>query len=130
LNSGIWNMLEQKTRKWVERYGHAYEWTGPILCNPRPATVFNAQPPCQRKTIGRGVTAPEAFYKIILVQDHEHWKAIAFVMPNTDYERPYKLEPYIQSIEWIEHQTGIEFMPSMPEPERKSLISSQSTLWR
>ena len=78
LNSGIWNMLEQKTRNWVQRYGHAYEWTGPILCNESQGV---REASCERKTIGNGVTVPEDFYKIILVQERGEWKAIAFVMP-------------------------------------------------
>jgi endonuclease G len=128
LNSGIWNMLEQQTRTWVKRYGHAYEWTGPILCNeqdePAPATG------CTRRSIGNGVTVPEEFYKIILVQDRGTWKAIAFVMPNTDYQRPYQLERYIRSIQWIEQQTGIRFMPELPETQARELKSSTARFWR
>lgn len=127
LNSGIWNMLEQKTRTWVQRYGHAYEWTGPILCNEAPITRAGD---CERRSIGNGVTIPEDFYKIILVQEKGEWKAIAFVMPNTDYSRPYELEHYIRSIDWIEQQTGIRFMPDMPADEARKLKSSTARMWR
>jgi endonuclease G len=130
LNSGIWNMLEQKTRKWAQQYGQAYEWTGPILCNSRPTTVLAQKDTCQRRSIGSGVTVPEYFYKIVLVSDRGTWKAIAFVMPNTDYSRPYKLEPYIQSIEWIEQHTGIEFMPNEQSPEMHKIKSMTSRMWR
>jgi endonuclease G, mitochondrial len=127
LNSGIWNMLEQKTRSWVQRYGHAYEWTGPILCNEsQPARRAD----CEHRSIGNGVTVPEEFYKIILVQERGEWKAIAFVMPNTDYRRPYELDRYIRSIDWIEQQTGIRFMPEMPADEAQRLKSSTPRMWR
>ena len=33
--------------------------------------------------------------KIILVQDQSTWKAIAFVLPNTDFKRPYDLKSYV-----------------------------------
>jgi endonuclease G len=129
LNRGIWRLLEDKTRAWVFRYGRAYEWTGPIRCAPKlpppPDTLG-----CQRQTIGEhGVAVPLYFYKIILVQDQSTWKAIAFVLPNTDFKRPYRLESYITSIDWIEKETGVEFMPTMSARERRALNASVSEMW-
>ena len=128
LNRGIWKMLEDKTRAWVSQYGHAYEWTGPVRCVPevpkRPTI------PCERATIGPNeVAVPLYFYKIILVRDGSAWKAIAFVLPNTDFKRPFHLEPYITSVEWIESHTGITFMPRMRGQERRALVSTVSDMW-
>jgi endonuclease G len=129
LNRGIWKLLEDKSRVWVFRYGHAYEWTGPIRCAPKlrppPDTLG-----CQRQTIGaHAVAVPLFFYKIILVQDQSTWKAIAFVLPNTDFKPPYRLESYITSIDWITTRTGIEFMPRMSARERRALTASVSAMW-
>jgi endonuclease G len=131
LNRGIWKMLEDKTRAWVVQYGHAYEWTGPIRCDRKPQPPPPTQETCQRQTIGEhAVAVPVYFYKIVLVQDQSTWKAIAFVLPNADLKPPYKLESYITSIDAIEKQTGMEFMPSMGARERRTLKASVSPIWR
>jgi endonuclease G len=130
LNRGIWEVLEDKTRAWVFRYGHAYEWTGPIRCDPVLPRPPDAKVDCQRQTIGEHeVAVPLYFYKIILVQDQSTWKAIAFVLPNTEFKRPYDLKSYIASIECIETLTGIEFMPRMSASDRRMLMSEASTMW-
>jgi endonuclease G, mitochondrial len=130
LNRGIWKVLEDRTREWVIRYGHAYEWTGPIRCDPKMLNRATSQESCQRHTIGKNAVAvPTYFYKIVLVQDQTKWKAIAFVMPNQDFERPYQLETYIKSIDWIEQQTGIEFMPNVDLRERRALKSVAASMW-
>lgn len=71
----------------------------------------------------------DGFYKIVLVQDQTKWKAIAFVMLNQDFERPYQFETYIKSIDWIEQQTGIEFMPNIDLRERRTLKSVAASMW-
>jgi endonuclease G len=130
LNRGIWKMLEDKTRAWVIRYGHAYEWTGPIRCDRQWQTRSADQEPCQRQTIGKNAVAvPLYYYKIVVVQDQSKWKSIAFVMPNTDFKRPYHLDDYIRSIDWIERQTGIDFMPDEPAGERCALKIAEEPMW-
>ena len=130
LNRGIWKMLEDKTRAWVIQYGHAYEWTGPIRCDRQWQTPSTDQEPCQRRTIGKNAVAvPLYFYKIVLVRDQSKWKSIAFVMPNADFKRPYHLGSYIRSIDWIERQTGIDFMPNEPASERRALEIAEASMW-
>jgi endonuclease G len=130
LNRGIWTMLEEQTRAWVREYGHAYEWTGPIRCGQRLRAATPAQQHCQRRTIGKdAVAVPVGFYKIIVVQEQGAWKAIAFVMPNTDTQCPCRLEPYITSIDRIERETGIEFMPALAASVRRALKTSPAALW-
>jgi endonuclease G len=112
----------------VIRYGRAYEWTGPIRCNGQSPTAD--QHPCRRRTIGRnGVAVPLYFYKIVLVQDQSKWKSIAFVVPNIDFKPPYRLENYIRSIDWIERQTGISFMPDEPPDEGRPLKNTEGPMW-
>jgi endonuclease G, mitochondrial len=137
LNRGIWKLLEDRTRAWVTRYGYAYEWTGPIRCVPhserplaRAAIRSAAAESCERRTIGRNeIAVPLYFYKIVLVPDQSAWRAIAFVLPNTDFKPPYRLESYIKSIDWIEQQTGIEFMPNIALHERRALKSGVASMW-
>src|SRR5450631_4051224 len=130
LNRGIWKLLEDKTRAWVFQYGHAYEWTGPIRCVPKRLPPTSVKETCERRTIGEhAVAVPLYFFKIILVQDESTWKAIAFVLPNTEFKGPYRLESYITSIDSIEKETGVEFMPTMDARERRALKSAISPMW-
>ena len=123
-------MLEDKTREWVRRYGHAYEWTGPIRCTTGPPVKPAADEACARRSIGpNSIAIPAYFYKIILIKDQSKWRAIAFVLPNADFKRPYHLEQYVQSIGWIEQRTGIKFMPELPARERRELTGAAGPMW-
>jgi endonuclease G len=129
LNRGIWKLLEDKTRAWVFQYGHAYEWTGPIRCERAMQPPTDSNTDC-RVTIGKhAVAVPIYFYKIILVEERSSWKTIAFVLPNRDFKRPYHLEAFITSIDWIEKRTGIEFMPRMHDKERRALTAAVAAMW-
>jgi DNA/RNA endonuclease G (NUC1) len=111
-------------------YGHAYEWTGPIRCDARARAAMPSARECRRTTIGQNAVAvPLYFYKIILVQDQTSWKAIAFVMPNVDYHCPCRLDPYVVSIDAVERDTGIEFMPNLDPRERHRLKATASPMW-
>jgi endonuclease G len=130
LNRGIWKLLEDTTRGWVFRYGHAYEWTGPVRCDPKLAAPPDFPQGCRRETIGaHDVAVPLYFYKIILVQEQGAWKAIAFLVPNVDFKRPYHLEAYRTSIGWIARLTGIEFMPRLSRRERETLTETIPAMW-
>jgi len=56
------------------------------------------------------------------------WKAIAFLLPNVDFKRPYRLAPYVASIEVIEKATGIEFMPRMDAKTRRRLVAAKEDI--
>ena len=75
------------------------------------------------------MAVPVFFYKIIVVQNEGGWKAIAFLLPNSDFRRPFHLENYRTSIEAIEKATGIEFMPNMNAAQRRALVSTVSPMW-
>lgn len=99
LNSGDWNDLEQKCRKWAEREGSIY-----IVCGP----VFR-----QKKTIGRSkVAVPDGFYKVVLCMNGTP-KAIGFYHDNEDGRRP--MSAYVHTVDDIERMTGIDFFASLPD---------------
>jgi len=100
-NAGIWNILEQKTRYWTQKYGQLYVITGGILKEGL-------------RTIGKEkVAVPNQFYKIILDYTEPEIKAIAFLMPNENVNRA--LYKYVVSIDYIEQKTGIDFFPNLPD---------------
>jgi endonuclease G len=105
-NSGIWNRLEQKTRYWASKYNDVYVVTGGILKD-------------SDKKIGtEKVSVPKYFYKIVVAKSGKEHKAIAFLVPNEDSDKP--LYDFVVSIETLEKMTGIDFFPNL-----KNLKSSK-----
>jgi len=111
-NAGLWNKLEQKTRYWAKKYNHLYVVTGGIL-----------EP--NLKTIGRDkVSVPKYFYKILLDYTQPEIKAIAFLVPHKESNKP--LYDFVVSIDDIEQKTGIDFFPELPDTIETKLESSTS----
>ncbi len=109
-NAGIWNKLEQKTRYWAKKYNHLYVVTGGILES-------------NLKTIGRDkVSVPKYFYKILLDYTQPEIKAIAFLVPHKESNKP--LYDFVVSIDEIEQKTGINFFPELPDTIENKLESS------
>lgn len=109
-NAGLWNRLEQKVRYWTKKYGNLYVITGGVLKNGL-------------KKIGdEKVAVPNQFYKIILDYSNKNKpKAIAFLMPNKDSNKP--LYKFTTSIDAIEKLTGIDFFPALPDDVENRLES-------
>ncbi len=109
-NAGLWNRLEQKVRYWTKKYGNLYIITGGVLKNGL-------------KKIGdEKVAVPNQFYKIILDYSNKNKpKAIAFLMPNKDSNKP--LYKFTTSIDAIEKLTGIDFFPALPDDVENRLES-------
>ncbi|WP_343613434.1 DNA/RNA non-specific endonuclease [Flavobacterium sp.] len=105
-NSGIWNRIEQKTRYWAGKYNDIYVVTGGVLKD-------------SDKKIGtEKVSVPKYFYKIVLAKSGNEHKAIAFLVPNEDSDKP--IYDFVVPIETIEKMTGIDFFPNL-----KNLKSSK-----
>lgn len=109
-NGGIWNRLENKIRYWSARDGKMYVVTGGVLKKGL-------------KTIGREkVAVPEFFYKILLQENKDSYKMIAFLMPNEMSSRP--LYEYVVAVDEIEKLTGIDFFPILPDSIENDLEKS------
>ncbi|MDC7994286.1 DNA/RNA non-specific endonuclease [Altibacter sp. HG106] len=114
-NSGIWNRLEQKVRRWTEDKGALYVIVGGVLRNELHA-------------IGReAVSVPEAFYKIVLATDGESYKVIAFLIPNQPSSRSYF--DYTVSVDALEAVTGIDFFPKLTDSIEHPLEATVATTW-
>ena len=130
LNRQSWRMLEEKTRDWAKKFGHAYELTGPLFFDPKEEDASSATGTVEFKTIGKdSVAVPTHFYKIVVVKDGDEFKSIAFVMPNTKYAPPYHLEQYIKSVAWVEEHTGLNFMPQLTAAQKHQLEDNASPMW-
>jgi endonuclease G len=111
-NAGIWNRLEQKTRYWAKKYKHVYVVTGGVLENSLP-------------TIGSDkVAVPKQFYKILLDYTAPQIKAIAFLLPHKNSNKP--LYDFVVSIDALEQKTGIDFFPDLPDNIENLLEASNS----
>lgn len=100
-NSGIWNQLEQKVRRWARKYDGVYVVCGGVL-KKNLATIGPEK-----------VTVPDHFYKIILDENDGKPKVLAFLIPNKSSNNP--LETYVVSIDSIETLTGIDFFPNLED---------------
>lgn len=131
-NQQIWGQLEEHARRWAETRGHVHIITGPMFWDPEeddPATADGIIPYFE---IGPGkVAVPTHFYKIVVAKNAAgDWESIAFVMENRRYERPFRLEQFLQSIDWIEERTGIDFMADLSLEDESVLEGRAATaMW-
>ena len=106
-NRGVWKRLEELVRSWAIENEAVYIVTGPVLKNGL-------------KTIGPDrVTVPEYFYKVVLDYTEPGINGIAFIIPNTASGQP--LGDYAVTIDSVEHLTGIDFFPSLPDAQERAI---------
>lgn len=112
-NRGIWKQLETFVRNWVLEGKDIYVVTG---------TVYNKG----YTSIGDNhVGVPTHVWKVIV--DKKSNKAIAFIFPNTAL--PVEDMPkYAVSIDEVEKQTGINFMPKLTPALEKSIEKTKPVL--
>ena len=75
LNGGPWKTLEDKVRKLVDRYRHAWVMTGPLYEEPMPPLP----------KVDEEHKVPSGFWKIVAVKDSSTLRLAAFIM-NQDVE--------------------------------------------
>lgn len=108
LNRGDWNDLEEKSRQWARRFGKIYITCGPIYDNKKPKRIGNNK-----------VGVPDAFYKVILINDNKNPQAIGFIFENRAGHQP--LTKYIVTVDSVEKRTGIDFFPALPDEVEKKI---------
>lgn len=114
-NSGIWNRLEQKVRRWAKEKGDLYIVTGGVLRNGL-------------ESIGsEKVTIPDAFYKIVTVKNRGGYKVIAFLVPNQPSSQSYF--EFTVSVDALEAVTGIDFFPKLPDDIENELEATSDFRW-
>lgn len=117
MNRGIWADLEGKVRKWVEKRGELFIYSGPIY--EKGAA----------RTIGRNhVAVPSALYKVIL--DPAQGEALALIMPNQPLETE-DMPKYLVPVREVERQTGLDFFSTLPKQEQDRIeILKAPALWQ
>ena len=85
-NRGIWANLEASIREMTARRGDLYVITGPVYTNPR------------RSKIGRGVSVPDALYKVVVdVGRHEMTASSFQIVPMSAMTRGAIKSAYVKS---------------------------------
>lgn len=75
------------------------------------------------KTIGKEkVSVPNYFYKVLLDYTQPEIKAIAFLLPHKESNKP--LSDFVVSIDELEQKTGIDFFPELPDTIENQLEAS------
>ena len=92
-NRGGWKKLESLVRNWVLSQGEMYVVTGGVFSSTLGKIAANQ------------VSIPSHYFKIIFSKNKN--KMIGFIMPNQKLES--NLMSYVESIDYIESQTGIDF---------------------
>jgi len=100
-NRGIWKKLEGDVREWAKQNEEIYVVAAGVLEDSLP-------------TIGLDkVAVPRYYYKVILDYKLPEYKAIAFVLPNEGSKQ--SVFDFAVSIDSVEHLTGIDFFPALPD---------------
>lgn len=79
LNSGLWNSLEMRVRRWANEYSKVEIVTGPIIGENRYGTIG-----------ANKVVVPDKFFKALLIHNGTCYHAIAFVVLNSEQNAPLK----------------------------------------
>lgn len=97
-NRGIWKNLEEQVREWSKK-GIIYVVTGPVFKEMKGA-------------IGRNkVTVPGYYYKVVYSPSSQ--QMIGFILPNgKTNKRP---ADFVVSVDSVEHFTGMDFFPQLPD---------------
>lgn len=117
VNRYIWKDLEMRVAK---RYGRYFRevW---VITGP----VFEGR----IRRLDSGVPIPTAYYKIIVDENGDHLRALAFLVD--EKSRPYtRIRTCLVSIDQLESLTGLDFFPDLPVAMETELEAEAATrLW-
>lgn len=102
LNRGVWKKIEELTRDKAELYGRVIVVTGPVFKGTK------------QKSIGKGkVKIPDAFFKVLLTDYNNTYRAVGFVCDNKGGKK--KADECAMSIDKVEEITGLDFFSQLPD---------------
>lgn len=113
LNAGAWKTLEEKERQWADRDSALIIIAGPIYQDDDRLRIGQA-----------GIRVPSAYFKILLAPYIPQPRAIAFIYPNTHC--PGNMQNYAQTVDHVEHLTGLDFFSALPDDIENSIESTYS----
>jgi endonuclease G len=117
-NRKIWLNLEKAVRKWTLKHIESWVITGSIYDD-------------DHTFIKDKIEIPDAFYKIIVIQEDSGYRSNAYIIYQDD--KSYNLEEYLVSIDSVESATGIDFFSELEgnlENKFESNIGNVLLGWR
>jgi DNA/RNA endonuclease G (NUC1) len=126
-----WLDLECRTGAWANQPGDLWVIAGPIFSNRAPRERLAA--PIDRADNGTSaegrarqplVAIPDYLFKVVVRYDGNSHQALAFVFPQKDNsyldpKRAQNPERFLESVAWIEAQTGLDFFDGLNRPPQK-----------
>jgi endonuclease G len=117
-NRGIWKYLETDVREWAKQNKEIIVVTAGVLQDSLPVIG----------SINK-VAIPKWYYKVILDYTLPEIKAIGFVLPNEGSKQ--SVFDYAVTVDSVEHLTGIDFFPALPDSLENYLESHiDISLWK
>ncbi len=99
LNGGAWQKLEEKCRRWANKYGSIYIVAGPIFYN------------APSRFLGQ-IAIPDAFFKVVLCLSGNP-KAIGFIYENSSISQ--SMNNAYCTIDHVEELTGYDFFEELED---------------
>ncbi|SFV62859.1 DNA/RNA non-specific endonuclease [hydrothermal vent metagenome] len=120
LNRKLWQRLEKaEVSEFTKYFDKVWVFTGPIF-DEKKETLKNS----------KYVEIPDAFFKIYIgVSKNKEAKTLAFIMPQ-NVKGNESFMQFVTSIDEIEKQTGLDFLPNLEDTlETKLEKSKESEAW-
>jgi endonuclease G len=114
LNGGLWRELESRI---AYSYPARLEQVW-VLCGP----LFDAEP---RRLAQSGVALPSGFYLIVVDVSNGRIRALALILPQ-ERSKDATLETALTSIDAIELQSGLDFLPQLEDQDEQAIESRRS----
>jgi endonuclease G len=110
INRYLWRDLEERIAVRYGRYlGEVWVITGPVFSDPV-------------KRLRSGVAVPSAYYKIVLDEDGDTLRVMAFLVQSR--APPYtRLKSTLVSVDEVERLTGLDFFADLPQGVQGGLES-------
>lgn len=108
-NRGIWKKMEEKVRDWAMDYDTIYVISGCVLTPDLP-------------TIGKGVSIPEYYYKVILINTAEYRQGLVFYIRN-EKAASTDLRKYVRTIDFLEKELQVNFCSSLSDSLQQKIES-------
>lgn len=118
-NRGIWQILEEQTRRWAKAFGIVYVLNGSIFDRDGDGRrdQDSAADHMQSNNHKARVAVPTAFYKILAVQHSDGTiETLTMLLPqdhaqHDDAEAMTYLQQHVSTIAAVEQLTGLRFFP-------------------
>lgn len=121
LNQGPWRILEERERTFAENYpeNDVYVMTGPIYNHDNQLCLPKADEPH---------LIPVAYWRIIVMIEGNEIKTAAFLLPQ-ETPRNADFIDYIQNIDTIEFETGLDFLWELEDKFEEQIESETNKEW-